>query len=601
MLIYNFLMNGFERVGVFGHCGAFTKGSVFLRCVILLLCMLTCALFATGAQAAIVFTLTSGNSSTNYQLFPSDSNNCPAEGPLAAYVTGTVTNTGGAAVTGVEANLSGLSSGFSLTGTQASLYSIGTLAAGDSALVAWHISYPCDTSKKKDPGPTTMPMITLTGDAVASSATSLTLESAKAISANAGGNVSSTTLGAGAIIGQTITANIEYDFGGSDAGDGFSVQPAGNIDFDASCLKLIGSKVISSNINAAPAGTEDTLYFTSTSSQSGNGYFIVMEYYYKYVCANTTTTARPFAVHLGGGTSQKFTGNYDASTALVFDFPTSSNPFTITKTASSTSFPSGAGPYTLTYTVTLTNPSAFDALIDEFIDVLPMGVSFQGLDASSDITLANSGVTPAINSTGALVFSGLAGQSYTVLANSSISLIYAAQIINTDGDYVNTASAQIGGVELDTASATVSIGGAPSLTAVKSISMYDPLASGLYAVPGNDVVYTFTITNTSSGSLDAGSLKLIDMIPESLIFYNDDFDDSNAGKGPFKVDAGTSGIACCDAPGVASYATSTTLPLTFSPIAPSGYDDSIKGFRLQPTNSFAGNRTLTISFRAKIK
>lgn len=61
---------------------------------------------------------------------------------------------------------------------------------------------------------------------------------------------------------------------------------------------------------------------------------------------------------------------------------------------------------------------------------------------------------------------------------------------------------------------------APPLTGAKSLSVYDPAAAGLYAVPGNDVIYTIQISNTGIVATDPDSIQLIDRIPAEIEIFN---------------------------------------------------------------------------------
>ncbi len=553
------------------------------------------------AWASIDFVFTSGDAATGTQSFANDSNNCPTDGPTAAYITGTVTNSGATTVTGISADISGLGSGFTLTGSQSTTQSIGSLAVGATSLIGWHITYPCDTSKKNEPSPSISPVVTLTSDTEPTSLANLSLSSRKAISANAGGNITSTTLGPGAIVGQTITAEVLFDFGGNSVGDEFFTQPAGNTDFDAACLQLVGAEVISSNVTAAPVGTQDKLYFVSPVSQSGNGYFIGIRFSYKYLCANTTSTARPYAVQTSGNTNIKYTGNFDAGGAIVFNFPTSTNPFTISKSATPSSFISGSGPYTATYTVTLTNPSAFDAIVDGFTDTLPTNVSFQGFTGASGVNTTNSGTYPTVGDTGVLTFTGLNGSSYTISAGGTLDLVYQTEIPDTVGTYLNTANANIGSTVLGSANFTATVIGAAEFTATKDVALYDPLSTGLYAIPGNEVVYMFTIENTGGSASDDGTLVIEDQLPAYLTFYNGDFDPLNVGMGPFDISLGASGVTCCALASEVEYSTSISAPPVYGYVPSAGFDPNVKFIRITPSNAFQGGATFTVSFRAKIK
>ncbi len=60
----------------------------------------------------------------------------------------------------------------------------------------------------------------------------------------------------------------------------------------------------------------------------------------------------------------------------------------------------------------------------------------------------------------------------------------------------------------------------PPLTGSKNITVYDPLAQGLYALPGNDVIYAITVANTGVASTDNNSVVVIDRIPSEIVVFN---------------------------------------------------------------------------------
>jgi len=61
------------------------------------------------------------------------------------------------------------------------------------------------------------------------------------------------------------------------------------------------------------------------------------------------------------------------------------------------------------------------------------------------------------------------------------------------------------------------LSGISELVAVKTVEIYDPDADGLFSVPGNDAVYTMTVTNP--GTLPADKIVLIDRVPEEVSFF----------------------------------------------------------------------------------
>ena len=355
--------------------------------------------FASVAQAQLTFQLRTGDPATNVQSMPIDSNNCAGSGPRAIYVGGIVTNTGSTTVDNIVATISGVTGNFALG--QSANQSVGSLGAGQSTGVYWFVKYGCSAA-------TVTSTIAITSTAAAVSRT-VGLAAISSISANAGGNVLSSTLGPGAVVGQTIYFDASYDFGGSDVGDEFILQPSGSQLFDASCFRLVGTEIRGSNIAPIAVGTLNKIYFRQTQKQSGNGYFANVRYFFEYQCAGATTTARPYAT-MTSGNSLKYTGNYDGSGSISIAFPGATNPFTISKTSDIGSTTAGVAA-TVKYTVTVTNPSAYASRISQFVDTLPAGAKFLALDSASNVTAANSSSVPAANATGTLTFTGRQGQS----------------------------------------------------------------------------------------------------------------------------------------------------------------------------------------------
>ena len=70
----------------------------------------------------------------------------------------------------------------------------------------------------------------------------------------------------------------------------------------------------------------------------------------------------------------------------------------------------------------------------------------------------------------------------------------------------------------------LTISGAPSLNGNKTMQIYDPNSLGLYAIPGNDVIYTITVSNSGFGPTDANTIELIDAMPAEVEFFNGDID-----------------------------------------------------------------------------
>ncbi|MEL7480333.1 MAG: hypothetical protein AAGJ29_02115 [Pseudomonadota bacterium] len=79
----------------------------------------------------------------------------------------------------------------------------------------------------------------------------------------------------------------------------------------------------------------------------------------------------------------------------------------------------------------------------------------------------------------------------------------------------------------DTVTITLSAG-PEDIRVEKTISVFDPTGLGLFAIPGNDVIYTISIRNEGTGQIDTDTVFLVDALPPETAFFNGDVD----GPGP---------------------------------------------------------------------
>jgi uncharacterized repeat protein (TIGR01451 family) len=398
-----------------------------------------------GAVAVVLLVPSVANASITMVTDPllvSDSNGCSTgAGPRAAYVGFKVTNNTGSTQTNLQATITGFSSGFSLTqnGSQPQTQYIGTLANNASRTVYWHFQYPCHTNKNTaPPAPSNTFTVTVNNantSALIDSATG-TVTSNSSISANAGGLISSATLGDGAVLGQIITYDVKYIFGSIKSGDRFNLQPAGNINFRSDCLQLLTSKVTNSDIGAIPINTLDQLFYQSTVDQNGTGYTATIRYSFLYQCNGVSSSASPYSSQTSGN-DLKYSGNFGAA-ATTITFPAATNSFSITKTATPNSLTDGG---TVTYTITIKNNSTtFDARIDRITDVLPNGVTF-----GSTITgLTGTVSAPSNGDTGTIKWLSQSPNFFKIQAGQSVQWVYTATIPDIDGTYTNSAKTGFG-------------------------------------------------------------------------------------------------------------------------------------------------------------
>ena len=143
---------------------------------------------------------------------------------------------------------------------------------------------------------------------------------------------------------------------------------------------------------------------------------------------------------------------------------------------------------------------------------------------------------------------------------------------------------------------------ATSLSANKSVELYDPQNLGLYAIPGNDVIYTISVANTGTGDVDSGSMVLFDNMPEDVVFYNGDFDDGGPETDPVIFQGAGSGLMFDYNTDVA-FSNAATAPTDFASCTytpASGYDPNVTFICLNPTGTMAGGSSWSISFRSRI-
>lgn len=152
----------------------------------------------------------------------------------------------------------------------------------------------------------------------------------------------------------------------------------------------------------------------------------------------------------------------------------------------------------------------------------------------------------------------------------------------------------------------VTVYGPASLTLAKSSAVYDPSSLNLFAVPGNDILYTITATNTGTGPVDPNSVFLYDTLPTQLEFYNGDVDGGGPATGPILFNANTSGLTFTEATDL-RYSNLAAVPANFAacsytPVA--GYDPAIKYVCFNPKGTMLSGTpqpSFNLQFRTRIK
>ncbi len=147
--------------------------------------------------------------------------------------------------------------------------------------------------------------------------------------------------------------------------------------------------------------------------------------------------------------------------------------------------------------------------------------------------------------------------------------------------------------------------GSAQLSASKSVDVLGGVGSSGYALPGEDVIYTITVTNVGSGAADADTIQLIDALPDDVEFYNG----TSAVFGGEAIGWSESGTGLSFAPASdVGFSDQAARPAgfadcTYTPLAGS-YDDAVTYVCFNPKGSLATgdpDPSFSVSFRARIK
>ncbi|MEO0883459.1 MAG: DUF11 domain-containing protein [Pseudomonadota bacterium] len=146
------------------------------------------------------------------------------------------------------------------------------------------------------------------------------------------------------------------------------------------------------------------------------------------------------------------------------------------------------------------------------------------------------------------------------------------------------------------------------LEAAKTVTVFDPLDEGLYAIPGNDVTYTISVRNVGGGPTDADSIFMVDELPSEVIFFNGDADGPGPGTDPVNfedvVPTGLDPFVFADS---VRFAGAGSRPADFAScnlVADPGLDEDVRYVCFNPQgimNSGNPDPEFSLSFRARVR
>ncbi len=145
----------------------------------------------------------------------------------------------------------------------------------------------------------------------------------------------------------------------------------------------------------------------------------------------------------------------------------------------------------------------------------------------------------------------------------------------------------------------------PTIAGEKTLAVYSGSVSD-YSIPGSDVIYTITATNSGSGAVDNDTIFLVDSLPDEVSFYNSDIDDGGPETGPIAFVDTVSGLTL--GPADIGYSSALSPPTNFAQcnFTPpgAGYQPAVRHICFAPKGAMSeGTITasgFSISFRARI-
>jgi hypothetical protein len=298
-----------------------------------------------------------------------------------------------------------------------------------------------------------------------------------------------------------------------------------------------------------------------------------------------TNTTNPLTASGGGGATA-------SDVLVVLDHPA------VTKAFSPASIAPG-GISTLTITLANSNPGTNITGV-AFTDTYPANLVNAAAPAASTTC---GGTLSATAGGGSIALSGgtiPAGGSCTVTVDVTSA---------TAGNYANTLAAgsvTSGNAGSNTAagSAGLTVIGYPNLVFLKTVAIYsDPVnnTANPKNIPGAEVDYTLTVTNTGLGTVDSDTLVIVDPIPANTELFVGDL----GGGLPFVFTDSSSGLSSC---GTGCMDVSFDGGSSWIAVPPGPYAPGVTHLRFRPSGSMSGDPvagapspSFSLKFRVRVE
>ncbi len=277
-------------------------------------------------------------------------------------------------------------------------------------------------------------------------------------------------------------------------------------------------------------------------------------------------------------------------------------PPTVAKSFSPTSIAIGG---TSTLTVTLTNANTTAITGAAFTDTYPANVTNTGTPGLTNT--CGGTATAAANGSSLALSGGTIPASGSCTLTVAVTSSVAGSYLNSTGS-VTTTNAGSG----TAATATLTVGGSPSLVFMKTVSVTsDPVngATNPKNIPGAEVLYNLRITNTGAGTVDNNTLVMVDPLPANTELFVGDLGAVGSGPIIFVQGTPTSNLtwtftSLASLTDDVDFSNDNGATWTFVPTPP--YDTAVNRIRLNPKGTMAGasggnNPFFELRFRVRVK
>jgi uncharacterized repeat protein (TIGR01451 family)/fimbrial isopeptide formation D2 family protein len=303
-------------------------------------------------------------------------------------------------------------------------------------------------------------------------------------------------------LGGIVTISITSADTGNVNNDPFYLSPATFANWPADKFELFETSVALGTSSAI----KDTLFFTASN---GGSYTTI----FKFRAVGTTTqpTQVSPAVQIGSGKNVKHTDiDRYTTNANIQPIGTVDSKLQLQKLVSQSQLVAGGA---VTYTLRLTNSGSQSAIVQDFMDTLPTGVTV----VSGTSTFNGTAIADPTGSGQTKTWAG----SFSIPAGASSDLTFQANIPNVEGTYTNSAISHIGNTQIDStlitsdnvpATATVQVTPPQGFKSVKLILDADNSAT---ITAGDTLTWTISYINKSS-TTSIPNFQITDLLPPNV-------------------------------------------------------------------------------------